>query len=149
MLADGGEAIADLAVLRNQAGVFGPVASTPTAWRLLADTDERTLASLRSARAQSREVAWLQAVEQGEGIPAVRTAGRILPGLVLDLDATLTTCHSEKDQAAPTYKGGFGFHPLLCFLANTGEALSGRLRPGNAGANTASDHITVLEQALA
>ena len=50
MLADGGEAIADLAVLRDQAGVFGPVASTPTAWRLLADTDEAALASLRAAR---------------------------------------------------------------------------------------------------
>ena len=149
MLADGGEAIADLAVLRDQAGVFGSVASTPTAWRMLADTDERTLASLRSARAQAREAAWMQAAEQGEGIPAVRAAGRILPGLVLDLDATLITCHSEKEQAAPTYKGGFGFHPLLCFLANTGEALSGRLRPGNAGANTASDHITVFDQALA
>ncbi|MEU5095092.1 IS1380 family transposase [Streptomyces sp. NPDC020996] len=149
MLADGGEAIADLAVLRDQGEVFGPVASTPTAWRLLADTDERTLTALRSARAQAREVAWLQAAAQGEGIPAVRAAGRMLPGLVLDLDATLVTCHSEKDQAAPTYKGGFGFHPLLCFLANTGEGLSGRLRPGNAGANTASDHITVLDQALA
>ncbi|MEU9292082.1 IS1380 family transposase, partial [Streptomyces sp. NPDC048275] len=149
MLADGGEAIADLAVLRDQAGVFGPVASNPTAWRLLADTDERTLASLRSARAQAREVAWLQAAEHGEGIPAARAAGRILPGLVLDLDATLVTCHSEKEQAAPTYKGGFGFHPLLCFLANTGEALAGRLRPGNAGANTAADHVTVLDQALA
>ncbi|XQE78120.1 IS1380 family transposase [Streptomyces microflavus] len=149
MLADGGEAIADLAVLRDQTRVFGPVASTPTAWRLLADTDERTLAALHSARARAREVAWLQAAEQGEGIPTVRAAGHIPPGLVLDLDATLITSHSEKDQAAPTYKGGFGFHPLLCFLANTGEALSGRLRPGNAGANTASDHIAVLDQALA
>ena len=149
MLADGGEAIADLAVLRDQAEVFGSVASTPTAWRLLADVDERALAFLRSARASAREVAWLQAAETGEGIPAAWAAGRMLPGLVLDLDATLVTCHSEKDQAAPTYKGGFGYHPLLCFLANTGEALSGRLRPGNAGANTASDHITVLDQALA
>ncbi|MEU6322775.1 IS1380 family transposase [Streptomyces sp. NPDC047009] len=149
MLADGGEAIADLAVLRDQAEVFGPVASTPTAWRLLADTDDKTLACLRSARAQAREVAWLQAAETGEGMPAVQAAGRMLPGLVLDLDATLITCHSEKQQAAPTYKGGFGFHPLLCFLANTGEGLSGRLRPGNAGADTADDHITVLDQALA
>ncbi|MBT2381534.1 transposase [Streptomyces sp. ISL-111] len=149
MLADGGEAIADLAVLRDQGEVFGAVASTPTAWRLLADTDERTLTALRSARAQAREIAWRQAAEQGEDIPAVRAAGRMLPGLVLDLDATLVACHSEKDQAAPTYKGSFGFHPLLCFLANTGEGLSGRLRPGNAGANTASDHITVLDQALA
>ncbi|MFK0259545.1 IS1380 family transposase [Streptomyces sp. NPDC090445] len=149
MLADDGEAIADLAVLRDQDEVFGPVASTPTAWRLLADVDERALACLRSARAQAREVAWLQAAETGEGIPAARAAGRMLPGLVLDIDATLVACHSEKQQAAPTYKGGFGFHPLLCFLANTGEALSGRLRPGNAGANTASDHIAVLDQALA
>lgn len=149
MLADGGETIAGLAVLRDQAGVFGPVASTPTAWRLLADTDEAALASLRAARASAREVAWMQAAETGEGIPAARAGGRELPGLVLDLDATLVTCHSEKEQAAPTYKGGFGFHPLLCFLANTGEAMSGRLRPGNSGANTAADHITVLDQALA
>ncbi|MFD7860349.1 IS1380 family transposase, partial [Streptomyces microflavus] len=149
MLADGGEAIADLAVLRDQAGVFGPVASTPTAWRLLADTDEAALASLRTARGSAREVAWMQAAETGEGIPAARAGGRELPGLVLDIDATLVTCHSEKEQAAPTYKGGFGFHPLLCFRANTGEAVSGRLRPGNSGANTAADHITVLDQALA
>ncbi|WP_405576098.1 IS1380 family transposase [Streptomyces sp. NBC_01167] len=149
MLADGGEAIADLAVLRDQREVFGPVASTPTAWRLLVDTDEAALASLRAARSSAREVAWTQAAETGEGIPAARAGGRELPGLVLDLDATLVTCHSEKEQAAPTYKGGFGFHPLLCFLANTGEAMSGRLRPGNSGANTATDHITVLDQALA
>ncbi|WSC10672.1 IS1380 family transposase [Streptomyces scopuliridis] len=149
MLADGGEAIGDLAVLRDQAQVFGSVASTPTAWRLLADADERAPASVRSARASAREVAWLQAAETGEGIPAVRTAGRTLPGLVLDLDATLVACHSEKQQAAPTCKGGFGFHPLMCFLANTDEALSGRLRPGNAGANTAADHIVVFDQALA
>ncbi|MFD8193891.1 IS1380 family transposase [Streptomyces wuyuanensis] len=149
MLADGGEAIADLAVLRDQGEVFGPVASTPTAWRLLADTDDRTLTALRSARAHAREVAWLQAAEQGEGIPAARAGGRALPELDLDLDATLVTCHSEKEQAAPTYKNGFGFHPLLCFLANTGEAVSGPLRPGNSGANTAADHITVLDQAIA
>ncbi|MEV6013895.1 IS1380 family transposase [Streptomyces sp. NPDC051976] len=149
MLADGGEAITDLAVLRDQREVFGPVASTPTAWRLLADTDEAVLASLRAARASAREVAWMQAAETGEGIPALRAGGRELSGLVLDLDATLITCHSEKEQAAPTYKGGFGFHPLLCFLANTGEAMSGRLRPGNSGANTAADHIAVLDDALA
>ncbi|MGW6413328.1 IS1380 family transposase, partial [Streptomyces vinaceus] len=149
MLADGGETITELAVLRDQREVFGPVASTPTAWRFLATVDERGLDQLRSARAQAREVAWMQAAETRSGIPAVRAGGREVPGLVLDLDATLVTCHSEKERAAPTYKGGFGFHPLLCFLANTGEGLSGRLRPGNAGANTAADHITVLDDALA
>ncbi|MEV7864301.1 IS1380 family transposase [Streptomyces hirsutus] len=149
MLADGGEAIRDLGILRDQPTVFGPVASTTTAWRLLADIDSTMLAALRAARAQAREVAWLQAAETGGGIPAARAAGRDLPGLVPDIDATLITCHSEKEAAAPTYKGGFGYHPLLCFLANTGEAMSGLLRPGNAGANTAADHITVLDRALA
>jgi Transposase DDE domain group 1 len=149
MLADGGEAIADLAVLRDQTKVFGPVASTPTAWRLLAGIDPAALARLRSARAAAREVAWLQAAETTGGIPAARVGGRDLPGLVLDIDATLVTCHSEKEQAAATYKRGFGYHPLLCFLDNTGEALAGVLRPGNAGANTAADHITVLDAALA
>lgn len=149
MPADGGEAIADLALLRDQAEVSGPVASTPTAWRLLAGIGSAALARLRSARATAREVAWLQAAETRAGIPAARAGGRDLPGLVLDLDATLVTCHSEKEQAAATYKRGFGYHPLLCFLDNTGEALAGVLRPGNAGANTAADHISVLDQTLA
>ncbi|MGV9565122.1 IS1380 family transposase [Streptomyces sp. NPDC003480] len=149
MLADGGEAIADLALLRDQAEVFGPVASNPTAWRLLAGIDPAALGALRAARATAREVAWLQADEKREAIPASRAGGRELPGLVLDIDATLVTCHSEKENAAPTYKHGFGYHPLLCFLDNTGEALAGLLRPGNAAANTAEDHITVLDAALA
>lgn len=81
MLADGSEVIADLAVLRDQAEVFGPAASTPTARRLLADIDERALASLQAARVPAREVARMQAAEIGEGIPGALTAGRVLPGL--------------------------------------------------------------------
>jgi hypothetical protein len=73
----------------------------------------------------------------------------VLPGLVIDLDASLVTCHSEKESAAATFKGGFGYHPLLAFLDNTGEALAGLLRPGNAGSNTAADHIAATDQALA
>ncbi|MCC3773010.1 IS1380 family transposase [Streptomyces sp. UNOC14_S4] len=149
MLADGGEAIGDLALLRDQSEVFGPVASTPTAWRMLAGITPTALGALRAARATAREHAWLQAEETRNGIPSSRAAGHELPGLVLDIDATLVTCHSEKENAAPTYKHGFGYHPLLCFLDNTGEALAGLLRPGNAAANTADDHITVLDQALA
>lgn len=57
--------------------------------------------------------------------------------------------HSEKEGAAPTYKKGFGFHPLLAYLDATGEALAGLLRPGNAGAGTAADHVVVLDAALA
>jgi hypothetical protein len=78
--------------------------------------------------------------------------GAAPPGpLVLDLDATLLTAHSDKQGAAPTFKRGFGFHPLACYLDRgdgTGEALSGILRPGNAGSNTAADHVDVLAMAL-
>jgi len=149
MLADGGEAIADLALLRDQPDMFGPVASAPTAWRLLAGINPATLRALRTARAAAREVAWLQADETRGRITAARAGGHDLPGLVMDIDATLVTCHSEKEHAAPTYKHGFGYHPLLCFLDNTGEALAAVLRPGNAAANTATDHISVLDAALA
>ncbi|MFD5683201.1 hypothetical protein ACFWEV_13065 [Streptomyces bacillaris] len=86
--------------------------STPTAWRLLATVDQRVLGRLRSARAAACEVGWLQAAETRTAIPTMKACGSKLPGLVLDLDATLLTRHSKKDQAAPTYKGGFGFHPL-------------------------------------
>jgi hypothetical protein len=148
MLADGGEAIADLAVLRDQADLFGPVASDPTAWRLLSAVDERVLARLRSARAAAREVAWAQAAETGSGLPVVTAAGQPVGGLVLDVDASIVICHSEKQQAAKTWKKTFGYHPLFCFLDNTREALAGLLRPGNAGSNTTADHITVLDRAL-
>jgi hypothetical protein len=148
MLADGGEAIADLAVLRNQADLFGAVASDPTAWRLLSDLDATALARLRSARAQARERAWAQAAESRTGLPASTAAGMPVPGIVLDLDASIVICHSEKESATPTYKKTFGYHPLFCFLDGTREALSGLLREGRAGSNTTADHITVLDQAL-
>jgi hypothetical protein len=82
-------------------------------------------------------------------VPANSAGGRSWPGLVIDVDATLVTAHSEKEGAAPTFKGGFGFHPLLAWCDNTDEALAGLLRPGNAGANTAADHIEVTDRALA
>jgi hypothetical protein len=148
MLADGGEAISDLAVLRNQPGLFGPVASDPTAWRVLAALDDEALARLRHARSRAREVAWAQAAETNR-LPCSTVAGFEIPGLVLDLDATLVLCHSEKEQAAKTWKKTYGYHPLLAFLDATGEALAGLLRPGNAGSNTAADHVTVLDLALA
>ena len=68
--------------------------------------------------------------------------------MTIDLDATLLTAHSEKDQAAGNYKGGFGFHPLMACLSETGESLAGLLHPGNAGANTATDHFESLQMAL-
>ena len=148
-LADGGEAIADLAVLRDQAALFGPVASDPTAWRLLSQLDATMLTELRAARAHAREIAWAQHADTIGDLPQPTVAGRPVDGLVLDIDATIVICHSEKESATRTWKKTFGYHPLLCFLDNTGEALAGLLREGRAGSNTTTDHITVLDQALA
>jgi hypothetical protein len=71
---------------------------------------------------------------------------------VVDVDGTLLDAHSDKQGAAGTYKHGFGFYPLVCCLDRgdgTSEALAGILRPGNAGSDTATDHIEVVDLALA
>jgi hypothetical protein len=148
LLADGGEAIADLAVLRNQGELFGPVASDATAWRVLDVIDGAALDRIRAARARARELAWAQAAETGR-LPSSTVGGFTVPGFVLDIDATIVICHSDKESAAKTWKKTYGFHPLLAFLDATGEALAGLLRPGNSGSNTAADHIAVLDLALA
>ena len=135
MLADGGDCLTDLGALRDQEVLFGPVASNTTALRCIERMDATMLARVCGARAASREHVWRMA-----GAPS---------RVILDIDATLVTSHSDKECAAGTYKGGYGFHPLLCFEATTGEALAGMLRPGNAGSNTAADHVEVLDAALA
>ena len=147
-LALGGDCLADLALARAQPALFGPVASDPTVSRLfdrLARDVEQVLAALRSARAAGRAAAWAQQ-------SPVLEAG-LIP---IDLDATLIGAHSEKEGAAPTFKRGFGFHPLLAFADHTtdgtgggGEPLAALLRTGSANANNAADHITVLDLALA
>jgi hypothetical protein len=141
MLADGGDALCDLRGLRDQGALFGRVASDSTAWRVIDDIAEvGLLDALRVARATARARAFAF---------GARPAGP----LVIDIDATLVSAHSEKDGTGGTYKGGFGFHPLLAYLdcpdgEAGGMALAGRLRPGNAGSNDARDHITVLADAL-
>jgi hypothetical protein len=136
MLADGGDCLADLRAVRDQQSLFGPVASDATAFRVLdaIARDPALLEALRAARAEAREHAW--------------NAGAAPERIVLDLDATLITAHSDKDGAAGTFKRGFGFDPLLAYLDESREALAGLLRPGNAGANTAADHLEVVELAL-
>jgi hypothetical protein len=148
MIADGGEVIADLAALRNQPGLFGRVASPATCWRVLDAVDANTLSGLKRARARARERAWLPSGDAGRELPTVVCGGRAQPGLVIDIDATLVSCHSEKEGTAATYKHGFGYHPMLAWLDNTGEALAGILRPGNATANDAADHAAVIDDAL-
>jgi len=149
-IADGAEAICDIAVLADQPALFGPVASDSTCWRLLNALDEGRLSAVAGARARAREVAWAQRAETtGVAFARSRVAGG--PGvdaLVIDLDAHVLVCHSEKEQTAPTFKHSFGYHPLLAFLDNTGEFLAALLRAGNAGSNTAADHISVLDAAL-
>jgi hypothetical protein len=136
MLADGGDCLADLRAVRDQQPLFGPVASDATAFRVIDRIagDSALLGALRAARARARAAAW--------------DAGAAPERIVIDIDATLITAHSEKDGAAGTFKRGFGFHPLLAYLDESREALAGVLRPGNAGANTAADHIDMVDLAL-
>ena len=147
MLADGGEAIGDINVLRHQGQVLGPVATAPTVWRALDELTPAALKRIEVARAKVRRHVWAQLAK----LPASQVADGDLGGVVvLDVDATLVTSHSEKEHAAPTFnKGGFGYHPLAVWCDNPQEMLAVALRPGNAGSNTVADHIDVLSRAIA
>ena len=145
MLADGGDCLADLGALRDQLDLYGNVASDSTAFRVIDSIDEQGLVRLRAAVAVARSRAWrLGARPEREAAHKDERRERT----VIDIDATLTTAHSEKEQAAGNFKRGYGHHPLLCYLDDSEEALAGILRPGNAGSNTASDHKLVLDLAL-
>jgi hypothetical protein len=143
MLADGGDCLSDLAALRDQPELFGPVASTPTAWRVVERLaqDPDGLARLRAARAHARARAWAAGAH-----PNVEL-------LIVDADATLVLARSDAKQgAAGSYKHTFGFHPLLAYLDRghaPGEPLAGLLRPGNAPAGGADDLIELVDLALA
>ncbi len=143
LLADGGDCLSDLAALRDQPELFGPVASTPTAWRVIerVATDADGLARLRAARAHARARAWAAGAHPDPEL------------LVVDADATLVLAHSDaKEGAEGTYKHSFGFHPLLAYLDRghaPGEPLAGLLRPGNAPAGGADDLIELVDLALA
>lgn len=149
-LALGGDCLADVALLRAEPGVYGRVASDPTVSRAvdaLAVDAGKALAAIGTARAAARARAWELAGDRApdHAINAARP-------LIIDADATLVTAHSDKEGAAPTFKRGYGHHPLWTFVDHgpdgTGEPLSVLLRPGNAGSNTAADHITVIREAL-
>lgn len=134
MLADGGDCVTDIEAYRGQVRLFGPRASETTTHRVLKAVDERLLERIRAARAGARARVW--------------AAGARPQTITLNIDATLLSAHSDKELAAGTYKHGYGFHPLCCYLDETGEALAAILRPGNAGSNTAEDHFQVLGLAL-
>lgn len=140
VLAGGGEACTDIEHLRSQPELFGEVPSDSTVYRTFTeDLTPEVVDQLQAAMAEVRAGVWRRAGLTKGSAP-----------VVLDIDSTLAEIHSEnKQDTAPTYKGGFGFHPMLCFADATGEMLSGLLRPGNAGANDAGDHLTVLDAAVA
>jgi hypothetical protein len=144
----GGDCLADVAMLRAQPELFGPAASDPVVSRLvtcLAADAPRALKAIRAARAAARQRAW-------------ELAGDAAPGagggpVTVDIDATIVTSCSDKEQATPTWKKTYGHHPLTVFAdhgpAGSGEPLAIMLRAGNAGSNTAADHIEATRLALA
>lgn len=146
-VAMGGDCLADVATLRAEPAIFGPVASDPTVSRLvdtLAASGEKALRAFRTARAEVRERAWQLA---GERAPDAGEA------VTVDLDGVLVIAHSDKEDATLTWKKTYGHHPLMAFVdhgpGGTGEPTAALLRPGNAGSNTAAHHITATRQTLA
>ena len=134
-IADGPTTLRALAILRHQPDLFGSVASTATLWRTLRALKAPRLDRVAQTRVAARRAAW--------------AAGLDLRFYMVDIDGTLVTSPSDKEGAAPTYKRGDGFYPLVATLDATGDPLVALLRPGNAGSGTATDHIAVWDAALA
>ena len=149
-IALGATSMSDIAVLAHLAPVLGDAPSGPTVRRALdlAGTPA-VLDRIARARARARAHAWTLIEDTPAGFPWLAIAGKTLAGwVVIDMDATLVTAHSDKQGAAPTWKKGYGFHPLAAWCANTRECLAMLLRPGNAGSNTFTDHRDVLAAAI-
>jgi hypothetical protein len=143
-VADGADCVSGVGSLVDQQLQHGPVASLTTTWRLLDQrVDAAHLPAMKAARASARAEVWAAGGAPGGG-----------DTLVLDVDASISVDHSDrKENAAATWKRTFGFHTLLVFADRPeiagGEAMAGKLRPGNAGSNTTCDHVEVLTEALA
>lgn len=146
----GGDCLADIAAIRAQPTVFGSVASDPTVSRLfaaLAGDVEEAVAAIRRARADARAAVWARRRPLA-GAPGNRNGGQV----IVDIDATLVTAHSDKEGAEPTFKRGFGFAPMCAFVDHgqhgTGETLGIDLRHGKASPWNSTDHIATLDNAL-
>jgi hypothetical protein len=133
-IADGADCLADIGALKEQEDLFGPVASVATAWRAVHATAVFELRAIPMALATARERVWAAEPPQGP--------------MIWDFDSTLLNVHAEKEDAAPTYKRGFGFNPLGAWCDNTKEPLGAMLRPGNAAPGDADDHLELLEQVV-
>jgi hypothetical protein len=150
----GATSMSDIAVLGHLAPVLGDAPSGPAVRRALdlagsAASLNRIARALARARARARAHAWQLIEDTPAGFPWLAIAGKALTRwLVIDMDATLVTASSDKQGAAPTWKRGYGFHPLGAWLANTRECLAMLLRPGDAGSDTFTDHKEVLAAAI-
>jgi hypothetical protein len=133
-IADGADCLADITCLKEQEELFAPVASVATAWRAVHAAAVFELRGIRQALGRARERVWAASPPPGE--------------MIWDFDSTLLHVHSEKQDAASTYKGGFGFNPLAVWCDNTTEPLAVMLRPGNAAPSDSDDHLELLEQAV-
>ncbi|HZE15528.1 MAG TPA: transposase, partial [Mycobacterium sp.] len=149
-IADGGRDISDVVVLGEQPRLFGSVASIPTVWRSLNELDTADIAAITVARNQIREKVWEAIAARHGRIPPAPTCYGDLGGtIVIRIDASLIDSHSDKQGAAGTFKGGWGFHPLMAWCDNSGELLAIIPRSGNAGSHTAADHIAIIDAAIA
>jgi len=149
-IALGATSMSDIGLLAHLTPVLGTAPSGPTVRRAL-DLAGGTamLDRIAGARAKARAHAWTLIQATAAGFPWLVIAGKTLAGwVVIDMDATLVTAHSDKEGAAPTWKKGYGFHPLAAWCPNTRECLAMLLRPGNAGSNTFTDHKDVLAAAV-
>jgi hypothetical protein len=149
LIADGGRVQSDLATLRDQGELYGPVASDPTLWRTLDEIGESQRRKIARVRAKTRLHMWSLIEKRHGAIPPSRVADRDLGRtIVIRMDASIVIAHSDKELAAGTFKGTWGHHPLMAWCDNTGESLALRLRKGGAGSNTTTDHIEVLDEAI-
>ena len=143
----GGDCLANVGMLRAEPAVFGPVASDPTVSRLidaLNASGEKALTAIRAARSEVRNRVWELAGQQ-----APDAGGQV----IVDLDEVLVHAHSDKQDAAPTWKKTYGHHPLMGFVdhgpGGTGEPVAALLRPGNAIEHGGRPHhITAARLAL-
>lgn len=149
-IALGATSMSDIALLAHLAPLLGTAVSGPTVRRALdLAGDKKMRDRIARARARARAQAWNLISRTERGFPWLEVAGKTLTGwVVIDMDATLITAHSDKEKAAPTWKKGYGFHPLGAWCRNTRECLAMLLRPGNAGSNTFTDHKEVLTAAI-
>ncbi len=150
-IADGARVISDFRVMGDQRELLGPVASVPTAWRVLRETaagGDRRRRKITAAVNKARRHAWEQGAARHGGLPPVKVADRRLEGVTcIRLDATVVAAHSDKELAEPNFKG-YGHHPIIAACDNVAEPLAWMLRPGSAGSNTADDHLRLLGEAI-